>query len=92
MHFIFHFTFCVCLCADSVFVIAPMLKEDGTTGHYQVSIANKSCVPPYPPFMPKDFIFPKGQAFKDFLLAKRKKAYTNHFHIIHQGHFHSHQR
>ena len=61
------------VCTDSVFVITPMLKEDGTTGHYQISIANKSCVPPYPPFGFEGYIFEKDTRFKDYLLAKRKK-------------------
>ena len=77
VYFCFIIIIFVFVCTDSVFVITPILKEDGTTGHYQISIANKSCVPPYPPFMPKDFIFPKDQAFKDFLLTKRKKNYKN---------------
>ena len=73
VYFCFIIIIFVFVCTDSVFVITPMLKEDGTTGHYQISIANKSCVPPYPPFGFEGYIFEKDTRFKDYLLAKRKK-------------------
>eukprot|EP00727_Mastigamoeba_balamuthi_P010262 m51a1_g5859 hypothetical protein (721) ;mRNA; r:376946-380446 len=54
----------------SFFVVSPVLEADGTTSHYFLSIANKPAVPPYPPFFPKEAMFERGPAFREYLLTK----------------------
>jgi len=63
-----HFIHCV-------FVISPILNDQGKTTHYHLTVANKSGVPPYTPFIPEDGAdFPVCDGFREFLVVKMLNA------------------
>jgi hypothetical protein len=59
-----HFNHCI-------FVFRAELGPGGETTHYTLTIANKSGVPPYPPFIPETGArFENGPQFREWLLTK----------------------
>ena len=59
-----HFIHCV-------FIVTPVRNpETNAVDSYQLSVATKGGVPPYPPFLPETCIFPKDEFFRQFLLCK----------------------
>jgi len=63
-----HFIHCV-------FVISPILDDDGNTTHYHLTVANKSGVAPYTPFIPESGAdFPVCDQFREFLVVKMLNA------------------
>jgi RAP1 GTPase activating protein 1 len=46
------------------------MKKKTNKTFYRLSIACKEGVPPYPPDFPKDYLFEKGEEFREFLLVK----------------------
>jgi len=63
-----HFIHCV-------FVISPILDDEGNTTHYHLTVANKSGVPPYTPFIPESGAdFPVCDFFREFLIVKMLNA------------------
>ena len=56
-------------------VVSPILDADGNTTHYRLTVANKTGVPPYTPFIPESgAVFPKDDAFREFLVVKLLNA------------------
>jgi len=63
-----HFIHCI-------FVISPILDDDGNTVQYRLTVANKSGVAPYTPFIPESgATFPVCDAFREFLVVKMLNA------------------
>jgi len=63
-----HFIHCV-------FVVSPILDDDGNTTHYHLTVANKSGVAPYTPFIPEGGAdFPVCDFFREFLIVKMLNA------------------
>ena len=62
------------------FVISPILNADGETTHYRLTVANKSGVPPYTPYIPmtenpeETGVFAADENFRRFLLVKMINA------------------